>query len=63
MPDKRGRPPLAVDDPSVDVHVRLPATQYAAICKRAEREQTSVPDLIRRVLKTRGRDADPNLGT
>jgi hypothetical protein len=53
---KRGRPPIANDDPSVGVHLRLPSKQYDSIYERAQRAKTTVPDLIRRVLN--GTDED-----
>lgn len=46
-----GRPPLDDDDPSVPVCVTMPSKQFAAYCKRADREDVSVPEIIRRDLK------------
>jgi hypothetical protein len=46
-----GRPPLDEDDPSVSVSVSMPSKQFAAICKRAQREDVSVPEIIRRDLE------------
>jgi hypothetical protein len=47
-----GRPPLDDDDPSVSVSVSLPSKQFDALCKRAQREDVSVPAIIRRDLDT-----------
>jgi hypothetical protein len=48
-----GRPPLDAEDPSVDVHLRLPAKQYDEAFERAQRERVTVPELIRRALQER----------
>jgi hypothetical protein len=45
-----GRPPIDEHDPSVSVSVSLPSKQFAAICKRAQVEDVSVPAIIRRDL-------------
>jgi hypothetical protein len=45
-----GRPPLDEDDPSVSVSISLPSKKFAAICKRARREDVSAPEIIRRDL-------------
>lgn len=45
-----GRPPLDENDPSVRVGVSLPAKQFDELCKRAIREDASVPEIIRRLL-------------
>lgn len=47
-----GRPPLDDDDPSVDVHIRMPSKQYDATYRRASRARLTVPELIRRELRT-----------
>jgi hypothetical protein len=50
-----GRPPLDDDDPSVDVHLRMPAKQYDATYDRARRERMSVPELIRQDIREAAR--------
>ena len=45
-----GRPPLDDDDPSVSVSISLPSKQFDTYCKRAQREDVSVPEIIRRDL-------------
>jgi hypothetical protein len=45
-----GRPPLDDDDPSVDVHVRMPGKQYDDTFARSKRDRVSVPEIIRRDL-------------
>jgi len=50
MADKRGRPPVDPDDPSIPVHVKLPATQYDDLYQKAQRERVTVPELIRRAV-------------
>ena len=52
-PKRRGRPRLEPDDPSVDVHVRLPSKQYDAAYLRAQRERLTVPELLRRALQAK----------
>jgi hypothetical protein len=46
-----GRPPLADDDPSVPVHLKLPSREYDEAYRRAQREGVSVPEIIRRELR------------
>ncbi|MEP7304203.1 MAG: hypothetical protein ABJA98_01670 [Acidobacteriota bacterium] len=46
-----GRPPLDDDDPSVDVHLRMPSKQYDDAYKRAGRERVSVPEQIRKDMR------------
>jgi hypothetical protein len=46
-----GRPPLDDADPSVPVCVTMPSKQFAKYCKRAAREDVSVPEIIRRELE------------
>lgn len=46
-----GRPPLDDDDPSVRVEVSMPSKQFDAYCRRALREDVSVPAIIRRDLE------------
>lgn len=48
-----GRPPLDEDDPSVSVTVSMPSKQFREYCRRAQREDVPVPEIIRR-------DLDPN---
>jgi predicted HicB family RNase H-like nuclease len=50
-PKRPGRPPLAADDPSVDVHVRMPGKQYDAAWAQAQQDRLTVPEWIRRVLR------------
>jgi predicted DNA binding CopG/RHH family protein len=47
---RRGRPPIDPDDPSTDVHLRLPSKDYDAAHSHATRRGVSVPELIRRTL-------------
>jgi hypothetical protein len=48
-----GRPRVAPDDQSVSVTVRFPARVFDAMCRRALRESVSVPELIRRELRSK----------
>jgi hypothetical protein len=50
MTRRRGRPPVNDGDPSVSVCVTMPSKQYDAYTKRAEYEDVSVPEIIRRDL-------------
>jgi hypothetical protein len=53
MPESRrppGRPPLQRGEVSVNVCVRLPASQFDALDRRARLEHANVPELIRRRL-------------
>lgn len=45
---RRGRPPLDPDDPSINVHFRLPAKQYDAAFAEAQRERVSLAEHFRR---------------
>lgn len=45
----RGRPKLQ-NEPSVDLHFRLPAKQYDAAFVQARRDRLSVPEWIRRTV-------------
>lgn len=47
-----GRKPLDPADPSVNVHFRLPSKQYDAIYARARHAGETIPELIRRRLRT-----------
>lgn len=53
----RGRPRLAADDASVNVHFRLPAKQYDAIEKHAAQARLSLPAWFRRVVTRACRDS------
>jgi hypothetical protein len=53
MPEKRGRPPLAADDASVTITLRVPSKQYARVVAQAQRERLTVSELIRRSLRVR----------
>jgi len=46
-----GRPPLDDADPSGHVTLTLPSKQIDAFCRRALREDVSVPEIIRRDLQ------------
>jgi hypothetical protein len=46
-----GRPPLDDEDPSVSVSISIPSKQFREFCKRAQREDVSVPEIIRRDLE------------
>jgi hypothetical protein len=50
-PRRRGRPPVDPTDRSVLVTVTLPGRRYDALCRRALRLQTSLPEIIRRELE------------
>ena len=45
-----GRPPLDADDPSVPIHVTLPSKQFEELCKRARRQDLSIPEYLRRLI-------------
>ena len=57
-PRKNGRPPLAPNDPSVNVHFRLPGSSYDDLYQRAQRERTTIGDVIRRSLRRDDNDDD-----
>jgi Ribbon-helix-helix protein, copG family. len=46
-----GRPPLDYHDPSARVTISLPSKQLDEYCKRAQRDDVSVPEIIRRELQ------------
>lgn len=46
----RGRPRLASNDPSVNVHFRLPSKQYDLTQKEAARERLTQADWFRRLV-------------
>lgn len=48
---KPGRPPIDENDESVQICVTLPSKQYEGYCKRALREDVSVPEIVRRELQ------------
>lgn len=54
-----GRPPVEEGDSSVYVGVTLPSKHYDDLCKRAQREEVSVPEIIRRDLLDK---KDPKAG-
>jgi hypothetical protein len=47
-----GRPPLDDNDESVGVHVRLPSREYDAVYEKARRERVTVPEVIRRAVRS-----------
>jgi hypothetical protein len=57
-----GRPPLSRGDPSVSVHVRVPASRYDAAYARASRAGISVPEYLRRASWAALRPADDDDG-
>jgi hypothetical protein len=54
-----GRPPLDDDDPSAHVTLTIPSKQLDAFCRRALREDVSVPEIIRRDLKEKASRIKP----
>lgn len=44
---KLGRPPLAPNEPSVSVSVRIPLSQYDRLYKYADRERLSIAESVR----------------
>jgi hypothetical protein len=53
----RGRPPLDTNDRTVPVSIGLPSKQYADLCREAQHDATTVPELIRRALRDRPKAA------
>ena len=47
MAKRPGRPPLDPNDQSVNVCFRLPGQQYDDLYRRAQKERTSIGDVIR----------------
>ena len=47
MTNKPGRPRVDPADRTVDLHVRLPAKHYDALCTRATRARRTVPEQAR----------------
>lgn len=45
-----GRPPIDANDSSVRVGVTLPAKQFDELCRRALRQDVSVPEIVRRLI-------------
>ena len=56
---KRGRPPLAADDPSVKMTVRVPATQFDATYTQARDARMSMAEWVRGALKAAGTPRRP----
>lgn len=50
MANRPGRPPLSRNDPSTDVSVKMPASLYDRLYKRAADSRVSVPEVIRRAV-------------
>jgi len=47
---KRGRPPLAADDPSMLVQFRLPSKQFDRTQRQAAEARLSTADWLRRIV-------------
>jgi hypothetical protein len=45
-----GRPPLAADDPTVQVSIRLPSKQFDATQREADAARMTMAEWIRRML-------------
>lgn len=45
---RRGRPPLAMGEPTVQVHVVVPESAYQRLRDEASHAGISVPELVRR---------------
>lgn len=56
MKPRGGRPRLAADDPSVNVHFRLPAKQYDLSQKQAAEARLSLSQWLRQVITRAARD-------
>ena len=56
-PEKRreGRPPLDPNDPSVDIHFRLPSRQYDLTLANAKAARMELGDYIRRAIDVAAR--------
>jgi hypothetical protein len=48
----RGRPRLVAEEPSVNVHFRLPTKHYDETQKQAAQARLTLPDWFRRVVVT-----------
>jgi hypothetical protein len=55
----RGRPRLEAQEATVPVTVRLPTTQFDALCQRANQESKSLPAVIRDVLNKDSKKTAP----
>ena len=49
-----GRPPLAPNDPSVTLHVRVPATQFDATYAKARDARVTIAEFVRGALRAAG---------
>lgn len=58
---KPGRKAVDPNDRSVAVGVTLPSKQFDAICRRAIREDVSVPEIIRRTLLKKSKNGSATL--
>lgn len=56
---RRGRPPIAPDDPSVNVQFRLPTKAYDLTQRRADLAQMSLSEWLRRVVTRAARERPP----
>jgi hypothetical protein len=54
MMARTGRPPLATDDPSVTLHVRVPATQFDASYAAARDARQTLAEWVRDALREAG---------
>lgn len=50
MPRPPGRPPVDEHDTSVQIGVTLPSRKFDELCQEAQKQGTSVPEVIRRLL-------------
>jgi hypothetical protein len=50
-----GRPPLDDNDPSVDVHLRMPSKQYDETFQRAGKARLTLPAQIRQDMRDAAR--------
>lgn len=50
---KRGRPPLDTNDRTVPVSLGIPKKQFERLCTEARRDSVSVPEYIRRAIKSK----------
>lgn len=48
---RRGRPRLDEDEESVSVSVRMTSSAYDSLYERAQRERTTIAELVRRELQ------------
>lgn len=54
MSRQPGRPPLAKNDPTVTLNVRVPATQFDAAWQRARDSRQSLGEFVRHALNAAG---------